>query len=75
MVTTCPFGCIKGITRLEFIEGMIHKFLNATTFDGYNPYRVTKDGFDWETIEENLYVSEQNYNFFYLIILMKTVSI
>ncbi|TAE49072.1 MAG: hypothetical protein EAZ89_14580, partial [Bacteroidetes bacterium] len=24
---------------------------NATTFDGYNPYRVTKDGFDWETIE------------------------
>jgi hypothetical protein len=35
----------------EFIEGMIHKFLNASTFDGYNPYRVTKDGFDWETIE------------------------
>lgn len=35
----------------EFIEGMIHKFLNATTFDGYNPYRVTKGGFDWETIE------------------------
>ncbi|TNJ42555.1 hypothetical protein KFZ70_02110 [Tamlana fucoidanivorans] len=37
----------------EFIEGMIHKFLNATTFDGYNPYRVTKDGFDWEVIEEH----------------------
>ncbi len=35
----------------EFIDGMIHKFLNATTFDGYNPYRVTKDGFDWEVIE------------------------
>lgn len=35
----------------EFVEGMIHKFLNATTFDGYNPYRVTKGGFDWETIE------------------------
>lgn len=34
-----------------FIDSMIHKFLNATTFDGYNPYRVTKDGFDWETIE------------------------
>ena len=34
-----------------FIESMIHKFVNATTFDGYNPYRVTKDGFDWETIE------------------------
>ncbi len=37
----------------EFIEGMIHKFLNASTFDGYNPYRVTKGGFDWETVEED----------------------
>jgi hypothetical protein len=35
----------------EFITGMIFKFLNASTFDGYNPYRVTKGGFDWETIE------------------------
>ena len=35
----------------RFIESMIHKFVNATTFDGYNPYRVTKGGFDWETIE------------------------
>lgn len=34
-----------------FLESMIFKFLNATTFDGYNPYRVTKGGFDWETIE------------------------
>lgn len=34
-----------------FIDGMLHKFVNASTFDGYNPYRVTKDGFDWETIE------------------------
>ncbi len=34
-----------------FIEGMIYKFLNASTFDGYNPYRVTKGGFDWEIIE------------------------
>ena len=37
----------------QFIESMIHKFLNATTFEGYNPYRVTKGGFDWEVIEEN----------------------
>ena len=35
----------------EFVQGMIFKFLNASTFDGYNPYRVTKGGFDWETIE------------------------
>ncbi|MCB9080146.1 MAG: hypothetical protein H6555_00365 [Lewinellaceae bacterium] len=34
-----------------FITGMLFKFLNASTFDGYNPYRVTKGGFDWETIE------------------------
>jgi hypothetical protein len=37
----------------QFIESMIHKFLNATTFEGYNPYRVTKGGFDWEVIEEH----------------------
>jgi len=35
----------------NFIENMIFKFVNATTFEGYNPYRVTKDGFDWEAIE------------------------
>ena len=34
-----------------FLEGMVFKFLNASTFDGYNPYRVTKGGFDWEVIE------------------------
>jgi len=33
----------------EFIEGMISKFLNATTADGYNPYRVTREGIDWES--------------------------
>lgn len=37
----------------EFIDSMIHKFLNATTFDGYNPYRVTKHGFDWEIDDPN----------------------
>jgi len=36
-----------------FIEGMIFKFLNATTFEGYNPYRVIKNGFDWEVSDEN----------------------
>lgn len=34
-----------------FVEGMILKFLNASTFDGYNPYRITKGGIDWEKIE------------------------
>ncbi len=37
----------------EFSEGMIFRFLNASTFDGYNPYRITKNGIDWERIEED----------------------
>jgi len=35
----------------EFIESVIGKFVNASTMDGYNPYRVTKEGFDWEVEE------------------------
>ncbi len=33
-----------------FIENMIAKFVNASSADGYNPYRVTKDGFEWEEL-------------------------
>ncbi len=32
----------------EFVENMIAKFVNASTADGYNPYRITKEGIDWE---------------------------
>lgn len=32
----------------EYIESIIAKFVNASTPDGYNPYRITKDGIDWE---------------------------
>jgi hypothetical protein len=32
----------------EYVESMIFTFLNATTVDGYNPYRVTRHGIDWE---------------------------
>ena len=39
------------ISYPAFTRSMIHKFLNATTFEGYNPYRLTKSGFDWETVE------------------------
>jgi hypothetical protein len=35
----------------EFLEGMIAVFLNATSVDGYNPYRITRDGVDWEVPE------------------------
>lgn len=34
-----------------FINAIISKFLNATTADGYNPYRITNSGIDWEVIE------------------------
>jgi hypothetical protein len=35
----------------EYIESFIAKFVNASTADGYNPYRITKDGIDWEVLE------------------------
>ncbi|MCB8983958.1 MAG: hypothetical protein H6659_09045 [Ardenticatenaceae bacterium] len=35
----------------DYVEGMIAKFLNATTADGYNPYRVTRAGIEWEIPE------------------------
>jgi len=35
----------------EYIESMICTFLNATTVDGYNPYRITRNGLDWEIPE------------------------
>ncbi len=35
----------------EFIEGMIFTFLSATTADGYNPYRITRSGLEWEIPE------------------------
>ncbi|WP_371374671.1 hypothetical protein [Thalassotalea aquiviva] len=35
----------------SFIESVIAKFVNASTIDGYNPYRITKEGIDWEVEE------------------------
>ena len=32
----------------EFMESVIAKFVNASTVDGYNPYRITNEGIDWE---------------------------
>ena len=34
-----------------YTDAIISRFLNATTADGYNPYRVTKTGFEWEREE------------------------
>ncbi|MCW8346413.1 hypothetical protein MD535_10415 [Vibrio sp. ZSDZ65] len=35
----------------HFIGSFIAKFVNASTVDGYNPYRITKEGVDWELLE------------------------
>jgi len=32
----------------EFSEATVVKFVNASTVDGFNPYRVSREGFDWE---------------------------
>ncbi|MEO0575649.1 MAG: hypothetical protein AAF004_09310 [Pseudomonadota bacterium] len=34
-----------------FIENVIAKFVNASTMDGFNPYRITDEGIDWEVEE------------------------
>lgn len=34
-----------------FTNHIIAKFLNATTADGYNPYRISDQGIDWEVID------------------------
>jgi len=36
-----------------YIESIITKFVNASTADGYNPYRITKEGVDWEVLEKD----------------------
>lgn len=35
----------------EYTENVIFRFLNASTIDGYNPYRITRNGIDWEVVE------------------------
>ncbi len=36
-----------------FIENIISKFVNASTADGYNPYRIMRNGIDWESPDPN----------------------
>ncbi|MCJ7624603.1 MAG: hypothetical protein MUO76_13970, partial [Anaerolineaceae bacterium] len=35
----------------EYVESMISAFINAGTPDGYNPYRISREGVEWETPE------------------------
>jgi len=39
------------LSHPEFFEAVIAKFLNASTADGHNPYRVTQAGIEWEVPE------------------------
>ena len=32
----------------EFFDAVVAKFLNASTADGFNPYRISQAGIDWE---------------------------
>ncbi|USD67066.1 hypothetical protein [Vibrio sp. SCSIO 43136] len=35
----------------HYLTAFIAKFTNASTADGYNPYRITKQGIDWEILD------------------------
>ena len=36
----------------HYAQSVVAKFLNASTQDGHNPYRITSEGIDWEVPEE-----------------------
>jgi hypothetical protein len=40
-----------GMSYPDFLPHFVAKFVNASTTDGYNPYRISRAGVDWE-IEE-----------------------
>ncbi|GAB5536643.1 MAG: hypothetical protein Rubg2KO_28920 [Rubricoccaceae bacterium] len=40
-----------GCSYPGYLESFIATFVNASTADGYNPYRITSSGIDWESIE------------------------
>jgi len=35
----------------DFLPSMVAKFVNASTTDGHNPYRISNEGIDWETLD------------------------
>ena len=58
-----------------FGANMITKFVNATTADGYNPYRITRQGIDWERPEpENPWANIGYWGDHQLIYLLKLVE-
>jgi hypothetical protein len=59
-----------------FAQNMIAKFVNASTADGYNPYRITRDGIDWERPEpENPWANIGYWGDHQLIYLLKLIEL
>ncbi len=42
-----------GLSFPCYYEHMIARFVNASTIDGFNPYRIHRNGIDWERPEPN----------------------
>ena len=42
-----------GLSYPGYLSHFISVFLNASTADGYNPYRITRAGLDWEVEDAN----------------------
>ena len=40
-----------GVSFPGFLPGIVAKFVNASTIEGFNPYRMTRDGVDWEVLD------------------------
>ena len=58
-----------------FSANMITKFVNASTADGYNPYRITRQGIDWERPEpENPWANIGYWGDHQLIYLLKLIE-
>jgi len=59
-----------------FTQNMIAKFVNASTADGYNPYRITRQGIDWEKPEpENPWANIGYWGDHQLIYLLKLIEL
>ncbi|MFN2145081.1 MAG: hypothetical protein ACK2T7_06990, partial [Anaerolineales bacterium] len=60
----------------EYVESMIATFVNAGTPDGYNPYRVTREGVEWEVPEpDNPWVNIGYWSDHQIIYLQKLLEI
>lgn len=59
----------------EFFPAMICRFVNATTADGYNAYRITKNGLEWEEPEpDNPWANIGYWNDHQIIYLLKLLE-